>query len=206
MAPVAGYPYRLADLWWLLAHNARGRAELGPHHFAIGLAACALGEVFTQPGGGLDGEGNVVADPVVALVVGEVRGAGRERVVKPARPWVEWLATKEVHELEPAVVVRMVGEGWLFSDGRRTWPRDSLTAFTPVTLLIAAAGGDHVVSDGLRVLAGVTHACGLAPLIGSSGEDMTRPLQLLAMGLPATVRGVVTAAEDAFNALATRVR
>jgi hypothetical protein len=204
--PVAAFPDRLADLWWLLAHDVRGRAVVGPHHFAIGLAACALGEVFTQVGGGLDAEGNVVVDGVVAHVVGEVRGAARERVVKPARAWVEWLAANEVHELERAVVVRMVGNGWLFSDGRHTWPKDSLTAFTPVTALITAAGGGHAVSDAVRVLAGVTSACGLAPLVGSSGEDMVRPLQLLAMELPRSVYGLVAAVDDAVHALATRLR
>ena len=206
MEPVPRFPHRLADLWWLLAHDTRGRAVVGPHHFAIGLTACALGEVFTQVGGGLDVDGNVVADPVVAHVVGEVRGAARERVVKPARAWVEWLAANEVPELERAVVVRMVGAGWLLNDGRHTWPKDSLTAFTPVTALITAAGGAHAVSDALRVLAGVTSACGLAPLVGSSGEDMVRPLQLLAMELPKPLYGLVAAVDDAIHALATRLR
>ena len=179
---------------------------MGPHHFAIGLAGCALGEVFTQVAGQLDGDGNVAADPVVAHVLREVTGAARERVVKPARAWVEWLAANEIHELERAVVVRMITAGWLLSDGRHAWAKDSLTAFSPVSALIAAAGNGFGVSDALRVLAGVTGACGLAPLVGSSGEDMVRPLQLLAMQLPKALYGLVAAVVDAIDALATRRR
>jgi hypothetical protein len=179
---------------------------VGHQHFGIGLAACALGEVFTQESGRVDGDGNVVTDPVVAHVVGEVAGAARERVVKPPRAWVEWLAAKEIHPLERAVVARMVAAGWLLSDGRHTWPRDSLTAFAPVTALIAATGMGHAVSDSVRVLAGVTGACGLAPLVGTSGEDVVRPLQLLAMQLPRPLHGLVTAVDDAIHAAATRLR
>jgi hypothetical protein len=204
--PVASFPHRLADQWWLLTHDTRGRAVVGPHHFAIGLAGCALGEVFTQVAGHLDVDGSVVADPVVAHVLSEVLGAARERVVKPARAWVEWLAANEIHELEQAVVVRMITAGWLMSDGRHTWARDSLTAFSPVSALITATGNNHAVSDALRVLAGVTGACGLAPLVGGSGEDMVRPLQLLAMQLPKPLYGLVAAVDDAIHALATRRR
>jgi len=198
-------PHRPGDLWWLLAHDERGRALVGPQHFGIGLAACALGEAFTHSSARLDGDGNVVTDPLVAVVLGEVSAAARQGIAKPPRVWVEWLATREHDRLARAVVYRMVTDGWLISDGRHTRPRDSVIACTPVTVLVATAGMGHVATDSVRLLAGVTNGCGLTPLV-LAGQDMVRPLQLLAMQLPKPLHLLVEAVEDAVHATATRRR
>jgi len=199
-------PQRPVDLWWLLAHDERGRLRVGRQHFGIGLAACALGEAFTDSAWRLDADGNVLADPVVAQVLAELGGAAREGIVKPPRVWVEWLAAREHDRLARAVVVRMVTDRWLVSDGRHTWPTDSMIACAPVTALVATAGMGHTATDPIRLLAGVVNGCGLTPLVLSGGQDMVRPLQLLAMQLPKPLHALVSAVEDAINAIAARVR
>jgi hypothetical protein len=206
MRPAQPVPQRPGDLWWLLCHDERGRPQVGRQHFAIGLAACALGEAFTDSSWRLDVDGNVVTDPVVAQVLGEVGAAARERIVKAPRVWVEWLATREYERLVRAVVYRMVTDGWLISDGRHTWPKDPMVACAPVTLLVATAGMGHAATDSVRLLAGVVNGCGLTPLVLSGGQDLVRPLQLLAMQLPKPLHVLVEAVEDAVHATASRRR
>ena len=199
-------PQRPGDLWWLLTHDERGRARVGRQHFGVGLAACALGEAFTDSSARLDCDGNVLTDPVVGQVLGELSAAAREGIVKPPRVWVEWLAAREHDRLARAVVYRMVTDGWLISDGRHTWPKDSLTACAPVTALVATAGMGHAATDPIRLLAGVANGCGLTPLVLSGGQDMVRPLQLLAMQLSKPLYSLVVAVEDAVHAVAARRR
>jgi len=206
MRPTQPAPQRTADLWWLLAHDERGRLQVGRQHFGIGLAACALGEAFTESSARLDSDGNIVTDPVVAHVSGEVNAAGRERIVKSPLVWVQWLATREYERLVRAVVYRMVTDGWLISDGRHTWPRDSVVACAPVTVLVATAGMGHRATDSVRLLAGVVNGCGLTPLVLSGGQDLVRPLQLLAMQLPKPLHLLAQAVEDTVHAAATRRR
>src|SRR5258705_8508636 len=155
-------PHRLADLWWLLTHDFDhgGKRLVGHDHFGIGLAACALGETFTQDAGHLDLDGNVATDSVVAQVIGHIVAAKREmQAVQPPRVWVEWLALNKVGELEQAVVARMVATGWLLSDGRQLWTKDSMTAFAPVTLLMRAVDNNSG-SNPVRLFAGVASASG----------------------------------------------
>jgi hypothetical protein len=180
---------------------------VGSQHFAIGMAACALGEAFTQPAGRFDADGNVATDPVAAYVVGEVTSAAGQQVVKRARSWVEWLASKHEHSrLVEAVVCRMVSDGWLISDGRHLWPKDSLIAGSAVAALMAAAGLRHPASDPIRVLAGVSLGCGLAPQIGDNDAGIAQPLRRLTIQLPRPLLELVTAVEDAVHAVATRLR
>lgn len=199
-------PSRLADLWWLLAHDEHGRPRLGGGHYALGLAAAAVGEAMTQPGIGAADYGGLVADPVVAHVSAELTGAAAERVVRSARPWVEWLATHEHARTEGDVVGRLIGAGWLVRAGRRLVPVDALTAFTTISMLVTAIRDGRSPSDQVRVLAGLALACGLDGLLVTGGENVRPPLQQLVLALPKPLMAVVTAADDAIQALATRHR
>jgi hypothetical protein len=197
---------RLGDLWWLLAHDERGHPRVGPRHFATGLAAAVLGEVLMQCSGRVLDSGDLVADAAVTLVLGELTGAAREGLVRPVRVWVEWLADHESDGLLQAVTARMVAAGLLVRQGRQVGPVDAFTAFAPITALVSAVGAGYPVADPIRLLGGLAMACGLAGVTATNGEDMVRPLQLLAMHLPKSLYSLVIATDDAIHALATRRR
>lgn len=196
---------RLADLWWLLAHDERGHPRVGPDHFALGLAAAVVGELLTQASALVD-DGDLRPDPVLAHPLVDLAEAAGQHIIRPARAWIEWLAGEHHRRTERDVVARLAAARLLVRHGRTLRPVDAMTSFTPITILIGAVTSTYPVSDPVRVLAGIALHCGLAPLIATSGEDMRRPLQLLAMDLPRSLLAVVTAIDDAISALALRRR
>ncbi len=198
-------PHRLADLWWLMAHDERGNPRLGRDHLALGLSAAVLGELLTQSSALVTGDG-LVADPVVAHPLADMMEATARGIVRPARAWVEWLATDHHDRTTNDVTVRMTGAGWLVLRGRRLIPVDAMTGFTPVGALISALSMQGQVSDVVRLLAGLACCCGLAPLVATGGEDVVWPLQRMAMGLPKPLHSLVTGLDDAVNSLALRRR
>lgn len=200
----AATPQRLADLWWLMAHDERGNPRLGHHHLALGLSAAVLGELLTQSCAMVTGDG-LAADPVVAHPLADMMEATSRGIVKPPRAWVEWLAADHHDRTSGDVVSRLTTGGWLVLRGRHLAPVDALTAFAPIGALISTLGVGGVVSDPVRLLAGLACCCGLAPLV-ATGEDVTWPLQRLAMGLPKPLYSLVVGLDDAVNTLAMRRR
>ncbi len=198
-------PQRLADLWWLLAHDERGAPRLGRDHMALGLSAAVLGELLTQSCA-LVADGCLAADPVVAHPLADMVEATARGIVKPPRAWVEWLATDHHDRTSDDVMARLTGGGLLVLRGRYLTPVDALTGFAPVGALITALGTQGLVSDVVRLLAGLACCCGLAPLVATGSEDVTWPLQRLAMGLPKPLHSLVVGLDDAVNALALRRR
>ncbi len=198
-------PQRLADLWWLMAHDERGNPRLGRGHFALGLSAAVLGELLTQSSALVTGDG-LVADPVVARPLGDMMEATARGIVRPARAWVEWLATDHHDRTTNDVIARLTTTGWLVLRGRHLTPVDALTSFAPVGALISVLSAQGQVSEVVRLLAGLACCCGLAPLVATGGEDVVWPLQRLAMGLPKPLHGLVVGLDDAVNSLALRRR
>jgi len=197
---------RLGDLWWLFAHDERGNFRIGQDHFALGLGACVVGELLTQPSALVTGDRDLFADPVVAHVVGDLSEAAGRQIVKPPRVWIEWLAAEHHDRSLRDVEDRMISNGLLMRQGRRLVPADAFIAFAPVTLLVNALRSDESVTDPVRLLAGIGMCCGLSDLISGNGEDMRRPLQLLAMQLPTPLFALVSATDDGVNSLALRRR
>ena len=101
---------RLADLFWLLAHDERGTPRIGREHLAVGLAASVLGEVLTQSSAMLTATGELVPDPVVAHVLNDLVLA---RTIQRPLVWIEWLARNECERSERDVVSRLVDAGLL---------------------------------------------------------------------------------------------
>ncbi len=198
-------PRRLADLWWLLAHDERGNPRLGRGHFALGLAAAVLGELLTQSSALITGD-ELAADVVVAHPLADMVEATARGICRPGRVWVEWLATDHHDRTANDVVSRMTGAGLLVLRGRHLAPVDALTGFAPVGALISALGAQGPVSDPVRLLAGLACCCGLAPLVAVGSEDVVWPLQRLAMGLPKPFYTLVAGLDDAVNTLALRRR
>ncbi len=198
-------PQRLADLWWLLAHDERGTPRLGRGHLALGLSAAVLGELLTQPSA-LVTNGCLTADPVIAHPLGDMVEAVAQGIHKPMRPWVEWLAMEHHNRTTDDVVARLTGAGFLVRRGRYLAPVTALTSFAPIGALITALGAADVVLEPVRLLAGLACCCGLAPLVATGGEDVTWPLQRLAMGLPKPLHALVVGLDDAVNTLAMRRR
>jgi hypothetical protein len=196
---------RLADLWWLLAHDERGGAHLGREHLALGLAAAVIGELLTQSSA-LVTTDFLIADPVVAHPLADLAEAAARGIARPPRVWVEWLAQEHHARTAQDVVSRLTMAGRLLRHGRQLVPVDAMTGFAPIGALISAAGSRLPVSDPVRLLAGLALCCGLAPLVSSGAEDMVRPLQLLAMGLHRPLYAVVAATDDAVSDLAMRRR
>ncbi len=194
---------RLADLFWLLAHDERGTPRIGREHLAVGLAASVLGEVLTQSSAMVTANGELVADPVVAHVLNDLVLA---RTVQQPLVWIEWLARNECERSERDVVSRLVDAGLLVRSRRTLVPVNPLTAFAPARALIRAVAADSTVSDPVRLLAGLCLYCGLSGLVAADGSDVVRPLQLVAMRLPPRLFGVVAAADEAVNRLALRRR
>jgi len=201
----AGPPERVADLWWLLAHDERGGARLGRQHLALGLAASVIAELLTQSPAGLVGD-CLTADPVVAHPLADLAEAAARGIARPPRVWVEWLAQEHHGRTAQDVVARLTMTGRLLRHGRQFVPVDAMTGFAPIGALISAAGSRFPVSEPVRLLAGLALCCGLAPLVATGAEDMVRPLQLLAMGLPKHLYALVAATDDAVADLAMRRR
>jgi hypothetical protein len=200
-----GPPERLADLWWLLAHDERGGPRLGREHLALGLAAAVVGELLTQPPA-VVAQDCLMADPVVAHPLADLAEAAVRGIARSPRVWVEWLAQEHHGRTVHDVVARLTGTGRLLRHGRQLVPVDAMTGFAPIGALISAAGSRYPVSDPVRLLAGLALCCGLAPLAATGAEDMVRPLQLLAMGLPRPLYTLVAATDDAVSDLAMRRR
>ncbi len=198
-------PQRLADLWWLMAHDERGNPRLGRGHLALGLSAAVLGELLTQSSALVAGDG-LAADAVVAHPLADMVEATARGITRPPRAWVEWLATDHYDRTASDVTARLTGAGRLVLRGRRLAPVDALTAFAPVGALVSALGGGGPVSQVVRLLAGLACCCGLAPLVATGGEEVVWPLQRLAMGLPKPLYSLVVGLDDAVNALALRRR
>jgi hypothetical protein len=198
-------PDRLADLWWLMAHDERGNPRLGHDHLALGLAAALVGELMIQPPTLVSAD-CLIADPVVANPMADMVEAAVRGIARPVRVWVEWLAQERHDRSERDVVSRLTGFGRLVKRGRQLVPVDAITGFAPIGALISAVGTRLPVSDPVRLLAGITLCCGLTPLVATGGEDMVRPLQLLAMGLSKRLYAVVAATDDAVSGLAMRRR
>ncbi len=198
-------PQRLADLWWLMAHDERGTPRLGRGHLALGLSAAVLGELLTQSSALVTSD-CLAADSVVAHPLADMVEAAAQGIHKPMRPWVEWLAAEHHDRTTDDVVSRLTTAGWLVMRGRHLCPVDALTAFAPVGALISALAAAGPVSDPVRLLAGLACCCGLAPLVATGSEDVVWPLQRLAMGLPKPLYSLVVGLDDAVNALALRRR
>lgn len=201
----AGPPERLADLWWLLAHDERGGARLGREHLALGLAAAVIGELLTESSAAIAHD-CLTADPVVAHPLADLTEAAARGIARPPRVWVEWLAQEHHPRTARDVVARLTTSGRLLGHGRQLVPADAMTGFAPIGALLSAAGSRFPVADPVRLLAGLALCCGLTPLLATGGEDMVRPLQLLAMGLPKSLYALVTATDDAVSDLAMRRR
>ncbi len=198
-------PDRLADLWWLMAHDERGNPRLGHNHLALGLAAAVVGELMTQSSALINAD-CLVADPVVAHPLADMVEAAGRRIARPTRVWVEWLAQERRDRTEQDVLARLTSYGRLVKRGRNLVAVDAMTGFAPIGALISAIGTHLPVSDPIRLLAGIALCCGLAPLVGTGDGDMARPLQLLAMGLSTRLYAVVAATDDAVSGLAMRRR
>lgn len=194
---------RLADLCWLLAHDRQGSPLLGRDHLAIGLAAGVVGELLTQPSATVTRE-CLVADRVVGHALGDLYEAGRQHIVRSPRVWVEWLAGEHHQRTVGDITDRLVASGLAVQHGRHVQAVDGMTAFAPIARLTDALTSVHPIPAHTRLLAGVTLACGLAPAVAGNGEDLRRPLQLIAMDLPKPLFSLVTAVDDAIAALAMR--
>lgn len=198
-------PDRLADLWWLMAHDERGNPRLGHDHLALGLAAAVVGELMTQPPA-LISDDCLVSDPVVAHPLADMAEAAGRGIARSPRVWVEWLAQERHGRTEHDVLSRLSGCGRLVRHGRHLMAVDAVTGFTPIGALISAASTHLPVPDPVRLLAGITLCCGLTSLVATGNGDTVRSLQLLAMGLSKRLYAVVAATDDAVSGLAMRRR
>jgi hypothetical protein len=195
---------RLADLFWLLAHRGRGSARLGDESYGLGLAAAVVAESLVEPSSTVDVAGMLCTDAVLASLNADVASAAGKEVVRPVRPWIEWLAAERHERTERAVVSRLSGAGLVEHRRWRPAPVDYVVADAPVTLLLAVLNKSVSITDQVRLLAGLAVSCGLVDEVSSPGIDPRFELHQLTRRLPAPLSIVLTGLDDALHALAVR--
>jgi hypothetical protein len=196
--------WRLGDLFWLLAHRGRGSARLGDDSYALGLAAAVIAELVAQPAAAAGEFGVLSPDLVLGPVMADMQAAAKEDIVRPVRPWVDWLAQERHRRTEATVIARLSAAGALRLQHRRAVPADQWVASAPLTLLMATLGGSNPESDAVRVLAGLCLSCGLTGEFADHGGDHMVALGRLARRASPPLRAVLTALDDSLHALAVR--
>jgi hypothetical protein len=177
---------------------------LGDESYALGLAAAVVAESLVQASSIVDAAGMLCADGVLASLNADLVSAAGKQVVRPVRPWIEWLAAERHDRTERAVVARLCGAGLVEHRRWRPAPVDYVAADGPVTLLLAALNKSVPITDEIRLLAGLAVSCALVNEVSSPGVDSRFELHQLTRWLPAPLSGVLAGLDDALHALAVR--